>query len=437
MKTTIMLEHEPYGAGGASGGGDGGAAAHVVRALLRIEAEPRSDQARVPLNLSIVLDRSGSMAGAKLAAAREAAALLVRRLWPEDVVSVVAYAEGVMTIAPPATGAEQEGLPRRIEAIRSGGSTNLSGGWLRGRELVGQNLRKEGVNRVLLLTDGLANVGIVDPDALTGLCAAARREGITTTTIGFGADYDEHLLRAMADAGGGNTYYIERPDQAPGIFEEEIQGLLSLAAQNLAVTVMPAPAASVTAVHHDYRRAPAENGVRLELGDLYAREPRSLLLEFLVRTRPGPVPAEEAAVATVCVTGHVITSSGDVEHREIRLPITFSPAEGPRVNPEVRRELMLIRTARARQEALERRARGDFDGASTVLSEIAAALELGWVHDPELAEEAADLRAMARKFYLRDITVRDAKYLYQRSYDNLRSRVEAKKRILRNRTEDA
>src|SRR5690606_34507530 len=118
-------------------------------------------------------------------------------------------------------------------------------------------------------------------------------------------------------------------------------------------------------------------------------------------------------------------------------PAAFSPAGGRGVSPGGRRALMRTRAARARQEALERRARGDFDGASTVLSEIAAALELGWAHDPELAEDAADLRAMARKFYLRDITVRDAKYLYQRSYDNLRSRVEAKKRILRNRAEDA
>lgn len=437
MKTTILLEHEPYTAGGAGGPGGVGTGAHVVRALLRIEAQPRTDQARVPLNLSIVLDRSGSMSGAKLAAAREAAALLVRRLWPEDVVSVVAYDDQVTTIAPPATGAAQFGLARHIEAIQSGGTTNLSGGWLRGRELIGQNLRQDGVNRVLLLTDGLANVGIVDPDGLTGMCAAARRVGITTTTIGFGADYDEHLLRAMADAGGGNTYYIEQPDQAPGIFDEEIQGLLSLTAQNLAVTVSPAAAASVTAVHHDYTRVREADGVRLELGDLYAREPRSLLVEFLVQSPPTSAPGAEELVATMFVTGQVITASGDVEHREIRLPITFSPAEGPRVDPEVRREMMLVRTARARQEALVRRARGDFDGASTMLRELAAKLERGWGDDPELAEEAADLRAMAAKFQARRVSELDAKYLYQRSYENLRSRAEAKKRISRVRRDDA
>src|SRR5690554_3760086 len=111
MKTTILLEHEPLQPGGT---------AHGVRALLRIEAEPRPSGARAPLDLAIVLDRSGSMHGPKLAAARAAAAQLVRRCAPEDVLSVVAYDGVVTTVAPPATGAAQADLPRRIEAIQSG-----------------------------------------------------------------------------------------------------------------------------------------------------------------------------------------------------------------------------------------------------------------------------------------------------------------------------
>ena len=209
MKPTVLLDYEFTVAQHG----------YIVRALLKQEGRAPAD-GRVPLNLSLVLDRSGSMAGGKLDAALEAAALLVRRVRPEDVVSVVAYDDEVQTVALPATGEDQGDLPRRIGAIEIGGSTNLSGGWLRGRELVAQAKREGAVNRVLLLTDGQANVGITDPALLAGLCLGAKREGITTTTIGIGADYDERLLRAMADAGGANTYYIERPDQAPGVFEE-------------------------------------------------------------------------------------------------------------------------------------------------------------------------------------------------------------------------
>ncbi|HEX6135735.1 MAG TPA: VWA domain-containing protein [Longimicrobiales bacterium] len=107
----------------------------IVRLLLKLEAAAPQRGERLPLNLSLVLDRPGSMHGDKLRAACAAAALLVRRLSPEDVVSVVAYDDQVVTVAAPAKGAEQALLPREIERIETGGSTNLSGGWLRGREL--------------------------------------------------------------------------------------------------------------------------------------------------------------------------------------------------------------------------------------------------------------------------------------------------------------
>src|SRR5690349_20098470 len=108
----------------------------IVRALLKLAGTAPTPNNRIPLNLSIVLDRSGSMAGDKLAAARDAAAMLVQRLHPDDTVSIVAYDDDVTTVAEPATGATQASLSQQIRSIEPGGSTNLSGGWLRGRELV-------------------------------------------------------------------------------------------------------------------------------------------------------------------------------------------------------------------------------------------------------------------------------------------------------------
>jgi Ca-activated chloride channel family protein len=401
MKTTVLLDHEPV---------DGG---RVVRMLLRIEAEapPRTD--RLPLNLSIVLDRSGSMHGGKLHAARAAAALLVRRLSPEDVVSVVAYDDVVHTIAEPAKGAEQAGLPRAIESIETGGSTNLSGGWLRGRELVARNIVQRGVNRVILLTDGQANVGILDPQQLTGLSAQGRINGVSTTTIGFGADYDEGLLRAMADAGGGNMYYIERPDQAPSIFADELQGLLDLGAQNVSVSVVPAPAAQLAAIHHDYPSTATTGGLRIDLGDLYAREPRPLLAEFLVTDdAPGVI-----AVAELVITADVLTANGGVEHQTLRLPVTISADEGARVEPELRRELLLLEVARARRGALECRERGDYSGAAEKLREAGARMNAAGIDDGELREEASDLAVMQESMASGSFAVADEKYMYQRAYN--------------------
>ena len=420
MNPTILLDHDLPGPDGKL----------VLRALLRVEGQAPEDASRIPLNLSIVLDRSGSMEGAKLQAAREAAALLVRRLRPEDLVSVVAYDDQVVVVAEPGTGDAQKDLPRTLQAIGAGGSTNLSGGWLRGRELVARNRVAEGVSRVLLLTDGLANVGITDPDALAGLCLEAARKGVSTTTVGFGEGFDERLLRAMADAGGGSTYYIERVDQATGIFEEELEGLLSLTAQNVSVEVRVADAVELAAVHHSYPRSSLDGGLRLEMGDLYAREPRVLLLELALR---GPLGEETVDVARLALSGDVLLPGGGVERREIDLPIRLSAADGPRVEPVVRRELLLQEAARAREEALERQGQGDYGGAADALRRASSKLREAGIEDAEVAEEASDLEAMSLRVGEGVMADADAKYLFQRAYDVRRSKLEARERYRRGR----
>jgi Ca-activated chloride channel homolog len=422
MNTSILLDHEPVNGG------------RVVRALLRIQADAPKRSDRLPLNLSLVLDRSGSMYGDKLEAARAAAALLVRRLAQTDVVSVVAYDDQVQTVALPATGVEQADLPRRIEQIECGGSTNLSGGWLRGRELVAQNRLERGVNRVILLTDGLANVGISDPLRLTGLAAQGKRDGVTTTTIGFGEDYDERLLRGMADAGGGNTYYIENTDQAAAIFTDELQGLLELGAQNVAVTVKAGPAAQLVAVHHDYPSASTADGLRLELGDIYAREPKPLLVELLV----GDDIAPDILAVTFTIAGDVLSADGGVEHRVITLPVTVAASEGARVEPEVRRELLLLSAARARRDALELQERGDHHGAAQALRNAGGILreDTMFSADAELQEEVGDLDTLAATYAAEMATAADAKYMYQRSYASMSGRRKKAELIRRMKQEE-
>lgn len=328
MNPKILLDHEPTPNPGQ----------HAVRALLRIDADPPGERERVPLNISIVLDRSGSMAGAKLDAARRAATLLLSRLWPEDVAGVVVYDDEAESVVDPAQRSMLTGLEPRLAAIRPGSCTNLSGGWLLGRRQVEEHRARERSNRVLLLTDGLANVGHTDPRQLTALAHAASTVGVTTTTIGFGDDFDERLLRLLAYAGGGNTYYIEDIDQAPAVFEAEIDELLGLSAQNVAARVRLEDGARLGAIHHSYPRQDVEGGIQLRLGDLYASEPKLLLLEVVVDE--GGRADRTIDVATITVSADVTTAEDSVEHRKITLPIRFSPTGGHVVRPEVRRELM-------------------------------------------------------------------------------------------------
>lgn len=422
MKPSVLLDYQ------AAVERDG----FVVRALLKLEGQAPQN-GRAPLNISLVLDRSGSMAGPKLHFAREAAAMLVRRLSPEDVVSVVTYDDQVDTLASPARGDGQVSLANTIRHIGSGGSTNLSGGWLKGREHLQQGRTLDErikANRLVLLTDGLANVGITDGNQLVGLCRQALENGVTTTTIGFGADYDEQLLRSMADAGGGNTFYIETPDQAPGVFEEEIEGLLSLAAQNISIEVRPTDDVELVRVHHDVPAHQIEGGFALEFGDLYAREPRSVLIEFFA---PCVLDSTQREIARIIMRADVLTAEGGVEHQEITIPIASTLSAEGHSEPEIQRQVLLLSAAKAREEALRRRDMGDFGGAEHVLRETSAALSVAACEAPEVSEQAGDLNALADQMRENSFSLREEKYMRQRAYNAHRGKQLYEEKLRRKR----
>lgn len=170
--------------------------------------EAQDDHTRTPLKTALVIDRSGSMSGAKLSITKTSAAQFIRSLSPEDRIGVVAYDDQVDLVS----GMEEptEAMARRVQKIDSGGSTNLYEGWLTGAKLVGRG------GRVILLSDGQANVGrFTDADSLAMQAAITYQKfGVTTSTIGVGRDYDEALMAGMARLGGGSHYFA---DAAPSI----------------------------------------------------------------------------------------------------------------------------------------------------------------------------------------------------------------------------
>lgn len=245
-----------------------------------VSGELKHQKARTPLNVSLVLDRSGSMRGDKIKYARQAAKFLVDQLNSEDYLSIVNYDNEVQVTSASQQIKNKEYLRKRIDEITDRGSTNLSGGMLEGYTQV-KTTKKEGyVNRVLLLTDGLANAGITAPDELRRIVEKKYTEdGIALSTFGLGADYNEDLLTMLAENGRANYYFIDSPDKIPALFASELKGLLSVIAQNALVEVeLPRGVKCEKVFVYPYEIK--DNKVQIRFNDIYAKDEKSILIKL-------------------------------------------------------------------------------------------------------------------------------------------------------------
>lgn len=209
--------------------------------LVRVSAPPnRRPGRRTPVDVAFVLDRSGSMNGGPLALAKQAVDAAAGYLRDDDRAALVVFDHEVDLLQPlgPTTPRAKAALRLALHGIDAGGSTDLGGGWLSGcRELAEASASSARSRRALLLTDGQANVGIVDPAALVRHAAELRSRGISTTALGVGLGFNEALLQAMAEAGGGNFGFVERPDELRAFFETELRELLAVVALGLTLEV--------------------------------------------------------------------------------------------------------------------------------------------------------------------------------------------------------
>jgi len=248
--------------------------------VLQIDVVGKTETTKrtAPINLSVVLDRSGSMSGEKLHQAKEAAIVAFDQLSGSDMFSLVIYDQDVEVLIPPVRVRNAEDIHSAIRSIQSRGSTALYDGVRTGAEQLERYFAEENINRVLLLSDGIANIGPSSPKELAQLGSRLARSGISVSTIGLGLGYNEDLMTALAESAAGNYYYVRDPEELPEVFARELGEIKTLVARGVQLIIdLPDSIRRARLLGEEYE---FENGrLVIELDDFFGGRTRRFLIE--------------------------------------------------------------------------------------------------------------------------------------------------------------
>ncbi|BCL38951.1 vWA domain-containing protein [Nostoc sp. MS1] len=386
--------------------------------LLRFAADiPESS--RRNLNLSLVIDRSGSMAGAPLHHALRAAESVVDQLEPKDILSVVVYDDAVDTVVSPQPVTDKSALKNSIRKVRAGGITNLSGGWLKGCEYVKNQLDPQKINRVLLLTDGHANMGIQDPKILTATSAQKAEEGITTTTLGFAQGFNEDLLIGMARAASGNFYFIQSIDEAAEVFSIELDSLRAVVGQNLKVTLELADGVELVDTLSLAKVSQQAGQTVITLGEIYEGEDKLLGLSLMIpTTQVGDLPVMKLHYSADVVQNDIIHSVSGTTDVIAKVGTVEESAQAS--SSHITLDLSRLTIAKAKETALDLAEHGQHEEAERILRDLVRSLrDQGLNENFEIAEEIDQLEYFAGRIAQKALGNAGRKELRDQSFQTM------------------
>jgi Ca-activated chloride channel family protein len=344
--------------------------------IVQVEIEGRKpDKARrAPMNLAVVLDRSGSMQGAKIEKARQAACVAVDQLSDDDIFSLVIYDnDSEVLIAPTRVGGlgNRDELKARIDRIRPGGGTALHAGVTLGARQIRRNLDKERVNRVILLSDGLANVGPSRTRDLAELGRDLRREGIAVTTIGLGDDYNEDLMTALAEASNANYYYVRDAEKLPGIFSEELGIARSLLARGITIRIRVPEGVTLKEIIGRPEIECRDRSADIAVPELFGSEKRRYLARCVVESSARE-PLSVAAVDLSYESADGKRAPGQNESASVKFTEEREKSDES-LRADVAREVNVIGNRLAKEQAVKLADEGRAKDAVDVLRRQAAA----------------------------------------------------------------
>lgn len=369
-----------------------GEAAMIV-SRVRVTTRAIENAPRPPINLALVVDTSGSMQGAPIDDARDASLALLDTLGPEDRLAVIAFSSETEVLLPSTRlgGADMRDLRRRISRMEARGTTDLAGGLRVGLEELVRNFEPEGINRLVLLSDGVPN----DPTPILPLATAAGERGIRITALGLGLDYDETLLGHIAQASGGHFHFVEESSRVADVFTGEVLRFERLLARNLMLELRPGPGVRIDGVVGQPLQM--EGGaVRVALGDLSEGEQRDVIVRLVAEPRREGATVE--LMDAVLTFSDAVADAGSLERRVFlgaRATTRGEDLERGR-NVEVERAAARMLAAVTTVQAIERARAGDVEEARRILDRATAEASAVAVEDEALRVQVTEMRVLGQ-----------------------------------------
>ena len=362
--------------------------------------KPERGGKRAPMNLVVVLDRSGSMQGAKIEKAKQGACVAVDQLADDDYFSLVTFDNETDVLLPPErVGGERnrEALKARIDRIRTGGGTAIHAGVTLGAKQVRRNLDREFVNRIVLLSDGLANSGPSRPSDLANLGRDLRQDGMSVTTIGLGDDYNEDLMTALAESSNANYYYVRDAEKLPGIFAEELGAARTLVARGVTIRITVPDGVRIREIIGLPEIKCGGRSADIALPEYFGGDKR----RFLVRCAVESKIVEPIEVAAVDLK-YEPASGAKAEPQKQAANVRFTDEQEKSVTSqraEIAREVAVVENRLAKERAVKLADEGKSKDAADVLRSQAAknAAAPAPVQLPGLAIENRKLEEAARE----------------------------------------
>ena len=360
----------------------------LVYVYVEIKAAEGVIDVKAPLNISLVLDKSGSMEGDKIRNLRQAAQTAVDMLDESDYVSIIAFSDQVYTIAPSTLAKDKSKLQKQIGRIRDGGGTAMSGGMRRGLTELEKNLSADRLNRMLLLTDGQT---FGDEDQCQELGIEMGTKNIVIQALGLGEDWNEDLLDQVAEASGGKADFIETPDEISTYFQQAVQQMQATVVQNaqlilrLVNGVVPRQVWRVVPLIENLGYRPlSDEDVQVDLGQVDKDLGVALLVELLVAPRPeGKFRIAQAEV------NYDVPALSLVEEKvktDIMIDFTTDAEQAKQYDTFTMNLVEKVTAFKLQTRALDAAKMGDTEGASRQLR--AAATRLLQIGEEKLAQAA-------------------------------------------------